>query len=689
MYHLPEDYAEKVYSGWLGKCIGVRFGAPIENWTYRQISEYLGEVRDYLPIPEGKVFQPDDDTSVPMILLRAVEDYGVGVKAGEIGKTLLNYLGDQHGSLWWGGYGISTEHTAYLNLKSGILPPLSGSIAMNGATVAEQIGGQIFSDIWGLLVPNDPHKAAEYAREASSVTHDGNGVYGGMFVAAMVSAAFACSDPVKMIQQALEVIPEGSEYARMVHAVMGFHSANPADWRACCQFIQTNFGYDRYPGIVHIIPNAAIMMMGMLYGGGDFSQTIEITNMGGWDTDCNVGNVGAVMGVAVGLAGIPDRWRLPINDMFVAASMIGSDNILDIPCVARRIVSVGEMIAGRPVSSVNPPRYDFTYPGATHGFRFSGQQRNILTVQQMELDGQGVLKGVVRLLKKKQEMMLYVDTYFHPQQLNSSYYGAGFSPKIYPGQTMQARLFLPVDGPETILASLFVHDSQHNEDHRGQSIRLIPGQWQTLRWTIPAMQDACFSQAGISFRNLGAETWKGLFFLDYLDWSGQPCFSQVFPNLRKENDAAEQWTYLRGYWRLEADGYHGSGTEISETYTGELAWRDLEIRLKMKPLVGDLHGLSFRVGGALRSYCAAFTRGKLSLLKKEDGVFRELASAPLDWEHGQSYWLEVQVSGNEFSLRVNQVHLRWRDDDQPYENGQIGLMTGLGCNTCFEELSIR
>ncbi len=688
MPQLPDNYPEKVYAGWLGKCIGVRFGAPIENWTYQQIKDYLGEVRDYLPIPEGKIFQPDDDTSVPMILLRAVEDYGTQVKAPEIAKTLLNYLGDQHGSLWWGGYGISTEHTAYLNLKSGILPPLSGAIAMNGATVAEQIGGQIFSDIWGLLVPDDPQKAAEYAREASSVTHDGNGVYGGMFVAAMVSAAFACASPVDIIKQALSVIPDGSEYARMVRAVMAFHAENPSDWRACCSFIHENFGYDRYAGIVHIIPNAAIIIMGLLYGDGDFSQAIQLTNMGGWDTDCNVGNVGAVMGVAVGLAGIPDRWRLPQNDMIVAANVIGSANILDIPAIAKRTVRMGAKIAGQPDRNTGQPRYDFEFPGSTHGFRFSGQQRNILTIQQTKLDGKGVLKGVVRLLKKKQDMALFVDTYFHPNQLNSSYYGAGFSPKICPGQTMQARLCLPADAPETILVSLFVHDSRGNLDYRVQSEKMAPGEWQTLRWTIPAMQDVCLSQAGLSFRNMCSDTWKGLFFLDDLDWGERPAFSQTFRNLKMEYGAAEQWTYLRGYWRLEEDGYHGSGTEINETYTGDLQWNNLDISLKFKPLVGDMHGLSFLVQGAMRSYCAVLTPGKLSLLKKKDGNFEELTSTDFDWQTGQSYQLEVKISGNEFMLKTDQAVLEWRDKEQPYRYGQIGLLTGAGCHTCFEEIMV-
>ena len=40
---IPLDYDERVYAGWLGKCIGVRFGAPLEGWTYDDIRRNVGE----------------------------------------------------------------------------------------------------------------------------------------------------------------------------------------------------------------------------------------------------------------------------------------------------------------------------------------------------------------------------------------------------------------------------------------------------------------------------------------------------------------------------------------------------------------------------------------------------------------------------------------------------------------------
>ena len=123
--------------------------------TYEEIRDNLGELHSYLTEDIDKIFKPDDDTALPMILVRALEDYGTtaDISAEEIGETWLNYLGDEQGTLWWGGYGISTEQTAYRNMQAGIPAPMSGSIAMNGETIAEQIGGQIFSDIWGLVAP--------------------------------------------------------------------------------------------------------------------------------------------------------------------------------------------------------------------------------------------------------------------------------------------------------------------------------------------------------------------------------------------------------------------------------------------------------------------------------------------------------------------------------------------------------
>jgi len=688
---VPADYRNRVYAGWLGKCIGVRFGAPVEGWTYKQIKNNLGKLMTYLPLPPGKIFKPDDDTAFPMILIRALQDFGLDVTAAQIGETWLNYLGDQHGTLWWGGYGISTEHTVYVNLASNNSAPSSGSKDLNGLDMAEQIGGQIFSDIWGLITPNNPELAADYATRASSVSHDGEGLYGGKFVAGLVSAAFGESDPEKLIEVGLSLIPSDSEYYRVVKSVLDFHKENPADWHDAYRFIYENWGYNRYSGEAHIIPNTAIIVMGLLYGQGDFSRTIQITNMGGWDTDCNVGNVGAIMGVAVGLEGIPTEWRDPMADHFVTASIIGSRNLLDIPACADIFTDLGQQIAGgKPEPSM--PRYHFNYPGSTHGFQhLSGDRGRIISLQQTAYSKGNGLKVVVKKLNKKSEVRLLVRTAYRPAELSANYYGASFSSKISPGQHLTARLYLPPDAPTQLWAGLYIGDDNNPENgsHRNEGILLVPGEWNDLSYQIPPIENAYITQAGIVLRNVG-EPWTGHVILDNMDWNGGPNFSSDFSRERAEYGAISQWTYLRGHWRLENGAYHGSGADINESYTGDIDWRDYSFSVRLIPLVGDYHNILARVQGARRSYAVGLAPDNKIVLYKNSGGYKPVASAQLNWVHKQSYTIKVAVQGNQLQVFIDgQKMLAWQDEDAPYLNGQIGFSNFTGCHTSYEYFEIN
>ena len=106
----------------------------------------FGEIRGYPA--DYRNFAADDDSNGPLFFLRAMDDAPDmrAITPQDVAEALLNYAPYEHGFFWWGGYGVSTEHTAYLNLRNGIPAPRSGSIAQNGKTVAEQIGGQIFID---------------------------------------------------------------------------------------------------------------------------------------------------------------------------------------------------------------------------------------------------------------------------------------------------------------------------------------------------------------------------------------------------------------------------------------------------------------------------------------------------------------------------------------------------------------
>ena len=210
---IPSDYLERTYAGVLGKIIGVYLGRPFEGWSFEQIVERFGEVDHYVHDEVGvPLVVADDDIAGTFTFLRALPDYGnqLSLTAQQIGQTWLNYLIERKTILWWGGLGNSTEHTAYLRLKNGISAPQSGSVAVNGKIVAEQIGAQIFIDGWAMVSPGNPQQAAELAQKAASVSHDGEAIYAAQVIAAMEAEAYVNQDINHLLDTGISFIPKDS-----------------------------------------------------------------------------------------------------------------------------------------------------------------------------------------------------------------------------------------------------------------------------------------------------------------------------------------------------------------------------------------------------------------------------------------------------------------------------------------------
>ena len=370
----PPDYVQRVYAGVLGKLIGVYLGRPFEGWPYERIMAEMGEVWYYVHERLGKLLiVTDDDIAGTFTFLRALEDYGYprDLTPAQIGQTWLNYLIERRSVLWWGGLGNSTEHTAYLRLKRGIPAPRSGSMAVNGQVVAEQIGSQIFVDGWAMVAPGDPEFAADLARRAASVSHDGEAIYGAQGWAAMEALAFVESDLDRLLEEALRLIPRDCVIARLIGDLRSWRAGEP-DWRAARALLEAHYGYDKYGGNCHIVPNHGLMVLSLLYGDDDFQKTLMIVNTGGWDTDCNSGNVGCLMGIKKGLAGIdagPD-WRSPVADRLSLSTADSGRAITDAVAETYAIVNAGRALAGLdPLAPKGGARFHFSLPGSVQGFR--------------------------------------------------------------------------------------------------------------------------------------------------------------------------------------------------------------------------------------------------------------------------------------------------------------------------------
>jgi ADP-ribosylglycohydrolase len=705
---LPEDYVEKVYSGWLGKVIGVRHGGNVEGWTYEKLERTFGEITDYLHT--FKNFAADDDTNGTFTFLRSLEDFTYNeeeLTPEQMGINLLNYTPDGHGFFWWGGYGKSTEHTAYLNLKNGIMAPRSGSIEQNGVTVAEQIGGQIFADGWGLIAPGNPKLAARYAEKMASVTHDGNGVYGAMFIAACIAQAFVDSDVLSIIESGLSVIPSDCEYTRVTREVMNYYKKYPnSDWRICFKFVQQNFGYDKYLGNCHIIPNSAVIVLSLLYGEGDFSKSINICNMCGWDTDCNVANVGTIIGVKNGIEGIPYFWREPINDFLCLSTLIGSFNITDLPNCASYIARFGYKIAGenppekwREVLLGKSPKCHFTYPGSTHAFRLDSDADWQVTGK-IENSGENSLKVLFDKVNGGLGFRAYYQTYYRPEDFNDSRYDPSFSPILYPGQTVTTRLKIEDIINHRVEARLYVKDRNSDTRIYGENILLEKGQWTDLSYNIPSMDNVCLIEAGIEFIPLDGrkevDQESLVAYIDFFDFQGPVNYSVSF-----ENECMEKWnglhlevsqlTFLRGIWTLENGELSGSGFgEPAEAYTGDLNWTDYLFESSIVPKLGDYHNIQFRTQGSMRSYAVGLAPNKKVVLYKNKNGYENLVSADFSWSYDQTYLIKVEAVGNLYKIFLDgEQILEYQDNDQPYMNGLVGFSNFQASHSHYKMFKVK
>lgn len=693
---MKTEYIEKIYAGWLAKIIGIRLGAPIEGWTYEKIKNTYGDLRDY-PM-DYKEFAADDDSNGPLFFLRALEDgrHGFDLQAQDVAEALLNYAPFEHGFFWWGGYGISTEHTAYLNLRNGVPAPQSGSIAQNGYTTAEQIGGQIFIDTWGLVTPGNPDLAAQYAAKAASVTHDGNAIYGGVFIAVCISYAFVEQDIRKIFEKGLSYIPADCEYARVVRAVMAFHEAHPENWRDCFQYIHEHFGYDKYPGNCHIIPNIAVMILGMLYGEGDFSDTLNITNMCGWDTDCNVGNVATIMGVRNGLEGIDyGKWRKPINDFLACSSVVGSMNIMDIPYGATYITKLAYAVAGEempePFKTIAEQRIDschFEYPGSTHAMRVradcfgnkpSGYETMVLNTDESAATGTRSLKAVAKPIYGGDAVYIYRKTYYTPSDFTDSRYDPCFSPLIYPGQTLHASVCIP-EYSQDAFVTLYVRDAHTGNVYESEKTAVEKGKWYTLSYDIPAMDGALLDEMGVCCHVLGEHKQEFAYvaLVDDLYADGQPEYTLDFAREREEvwtglHREISQMTKLKGLMYLADGQFHLSCSDFAEAYTGRHDWKDYTAEFAFTPLTGAHHMVNVRVQGAIRSYAfGLLPDGRAALLKNDNG-YTVMTEVPFDWQLGREYVVKLTARGNCLTAEIDGCVLTARDEERPYLQGGVGV----------------
>ena len=696
-----KDYLEKVYSGFLGMNIGIRLGAPVEPtiWTYDRIRNTYGEITDY--VKDFKNFAADDDVNGPVYFLRALYDDAADrpLEPQDVARAWLNYAREGVGMFWWGGYGRSTEHTAYLNLKAGIPAPRSGSIQQNGKTIAEQIGGQIFIDTWGLVNPCEPHRAAEYGAAAASVSHDGEGIYGARFFCAAIAKAFETSDINEIMNAGFAEIPEDSLYRKVADAVLRFHAAHPNDWRTCHQMLVDDWGYDKYGGVCHIIPNAGVCILAMAYGQGDFARTVEIATMCGWDTDCNAGNVGTVLGVACGIDGLPERYRGPINDGLVLSGISGYLNILDVPTYCKEVAALGCRIAGEEVPAeirdsyrLGEVHFDFELPGSTHNMRVSDPFfcRTWHSTEQAA-SGTGSLKVLVDRMERGHQCKLFYKPFYRRDDFSDERYSPVFTPTAYPGQTVSMKLYLDQwNGWETVGIAPYVRTTSDKKDHLQGYIKLQQGKWLDVSFQIPDTDGDMVDEVGIVIEGYSPAKSKtlGMLYLDDFSITGKSEYRIALAKQKTEFGCVTPFSFDHGAWDLEGGQLFLMRCEPAFAYAGNYYAADYTVTAPVTPLNGDSHLLTIRAQGAMRGYAGGLAANGTIKLYKNDFGYRELSSAAFEWEQEQAYELSLKAVGNTITLLVNGKEMLSAKDDS-YQYGMFGCGSLSIGRSAFGDFTVK
>lgn len=321
---VPSDYLDRWRGSLLGRGAGCTLGAQVEFWSVDQMENWGRQFGDEYPptdyFPYARTprrsryvvgsdsdlvrgqhgFIPaDDDTVYTLIGLLTLEAYGTSfTKEQQADLWQRNYFPLFENASWRAFWG---ERIMLQNLEGGIAPNEAGYTRNPNV---QSIAAWTRADSWGYAAPGWPEKAAELAYLDSSINHRRNGVYGTMFFAAAVSAAFVVDDPEEALRIALQEVPAKSLFAEAVH--WAFEVAPTVkNYRDASRLV-----HERYANMFegHSINNALYVIFGILIGGRDFTKVVGETVAMGFDNDCTGATSASIVGAVVGESGVPRHW---------------------------------------------------------------------------------------------------------------------------------------------------------------------------------------------------------------------------------------------------------------------------------------------------------------------------------------------------------------------------------------------
>lgn len=329
LWENPESVRQRIAGAWFGRCVACCMGKPVEGMTKEQVRDYLHHadawpLRGYVPLtdylPAGVtelnpsapfstlnnvVEMPrDDDTDYTILGLHMLERHGKTLTSELIARDWFDLLPFYQT--------FTAERATYKNLVEGDKPP---EAADRRNPYVDWIGALIRADIYGYVFPAAPYAAMEAAYPDATLTHRGEGIYGELWAAAMISLSFVEASIVSLVKDSLDYIPQDSELYAAVSRMIDMHEQGRS-WEDAITWIDETYADFSW---VHTVNNAALISAALLWGDEDYAKTAGLAVQAGYDTDSSAATVGSIMGAYLGAENLPDSLVSVLHDTIRSA----------------------------------------------------------------------------------------------------------------------------------------------------------------------------------------------------------------------------------------------------------------------------------------------------------------------------------------------------------------------------------
>jgi hypothetical protein len=297
-----DQILDHIRGGWTGMLIGGIEGLAHE---FKYIQQPRSDLPDYPFLPQGA--RTDDDNDFEWTHLFFMEKENT-IKLAyprivEIWKANMNT------GLW-----CANEQARKL-MDRGIVPPETANPSLN-SFAPYNLAGQFCTESYGMIAPGMPQTAADIGLHYARISVSGEPLQAAQYWPTLISLAAVSTLPLEqLIHDALRAVDPSSAQAEAVReAIRCFHE-HPTDWKAARQFFHEKWYCPKeQPWDPTAQPrkwndnstplNGAMVILALLYGGGDFYRTGQFAMALGYDADCNAATACAVVGSRIGFSAI-------------------------------------------------------------------------------------------------------------------------------------------------------------------------------------------------------------------------------------------------------------------------------------------------------------------------------------------------------------------------------------------------